>query len=127
MPSLFPTTIFFYDYTHHVLTVQLKCVCSRGTQTYLVPGSLFKVGHFQFIQQIPDSATILYLDVLNTRITFYFINDGTQDEIFQRKSATSVCYIRFSAGFTYSSSLMMQSHSARSTDKCVFGYIHHPE
>lgn len=34
------------------------------------------------IQQFPESPTILYLVLLaeNTRITFYFINDGTLDE-----------------------------------------------
>lgn len=86
-------------------------------------------GNILFIQQFPESHTILCLVLLdeNTRITFSFINDSTLDERCRWKSATSVCCIHFSAGSTYSSCLMMLIHSATFTDKCVFGYIHHPE
>lgn len=86
-------------------------------------------GNVQFIQQFPENPTILYLVLLdeNTGITFNFINDGTLDERCWWKSATSVCCIHFSAGSTYSSCLMMLIHTASFTDKCVFGYIHHPE
>lgn len=86
-------------------------------------------GNIQFIQQFPENPTILYLVLLdeNARITFNFINDGTLDERCRWKSATSVCCIHFSAGSTYSSCLMMLIHAASFTDKCVFGYIHHPE
>lgn len=82
----------------------------------------------QFIQQFPEHP-ILYL-VLNGKrrgSPSSFINDSSLDEGCPWKSPTSVCCTHFSAGSTYSSCLMMLIHSASFTDKCVFGYIHHPE
>lgn len=124
------TDLLLWGLDEHVLTITLHVYTINYTVTRDL-GSLFTKPWQRSVYSAisPENPTILYLLLLdkNTGITFNFINDGTPDERCRWKSATSVCCIHFSAGSTYSSCLMMLIHTASFTDKCVFGYIHHPE